>query len=280
MGCSSSNRNILTDKQLSNIKGQILYITNGQTDYDKDKKHKADSDLMTTTYYLDPPLKYVDLEDRENIYKFLHKYNIRYVFTSPMLRCLETTFHLIKDHPWNFCINIIVHPLLTEVISGTYDLSVNTCVKKETFRKTSNIIFDWSVFERLYPTPQLQEAYFLDFIDNYDKNDKEVIDIIGQLYEESTYDNLVNLMEHFKKQGKKPESLKSAYNRGLNFKNYLKGFINRHFLLKSDKVLIVTHQNFLKISNTVGAYSKLEDVTNSVQDDDVGNLEIFSININ
>jgi broad specificity phosphatase PhoE len=233
-------------------KGQVLYIRHGETHYNSFlEKSETKKDVQTDEKFLDCSLNEEGREQAHKLAENLKNLNFKYVFCSPLNRCLETIQLSLKAHPRRENIIVYVHPLITEVVNGAQDLSKNFSKKKEIFNSDSDVKFDWTLFDLLYDG-QSQETYFLDFVDNIFEGDEEILKIIKKLKSGDHREGLYNkFLSYFIYNDKRPESLAHLFERSNNFKQFLRIFLddNKH-LIKDEKILVVTHSAFIRMSTT------------------------------
>jgi broad specificity phosphatase PhoE len=266
-----------------NTNGNILYIRHGQTYYNQSEKLYIKHELNTNPDFLDCQLNDYGRKQAEEAQQTINKLNIKYVFSSPLLRCLETTHHALKTHPNKRAIVVLVHPLVTEIVNGVQDYNVSIEEKKKQFNMETEIKFDWSYFDAAFPDPRHREIYFLEFTDNV-KPEEEIAlnEIILDLLKASSKEKLVRFAKFFytPEHEKRPETIKSVHNRGLKFKKYLREFLKDNLLKDDEKILVFSHSSFIMVSNSEKAYSIGYDV--SEYPDDCfkpKNLEMLSVNI-
>jgi broad specificity phosphatase PhoE len=267
-----------------NSNGNILYIRHGETYYNKGEPSGLEAN--TNPDYLDCPLNETGKQQAEAVQQSLNKLKLKYVFSSPLMRCLETTYIALKTHPQRDSIVVIVHPLITEIVNCTHDFNVSFEDKKKLFNMESEVKFDWSYFESVYPEPKYREVYFLDYVDNVRPEDQAAYDEVkAELLEGNSKDKLIKLVKvlHNKKGQRRFESIKSVFNRGLKFKQYLRDLLKDVQLEGDEKVLVFTHSTFIMVTNSEKAKSiSYEDCQYPEYPDDCykpKNLEILSINI-
>jgi bisphosphoglycerate-dependent phosphoglycerate mutase len=156
-------------------KGKFLYIRHGETDYNvKLNSTKNVKEVQVDETFLDSSLCDDGIKQAEGLGEKLKTLNIKYVFCSPLNRCLETTFISLKDHPFKENITILIHTYITEVIHGAQDLSKNIWKKKELYNENSEIKCDWRHFDCDFPNEKDSEFYFLNFINNIEENDDDI----------------------------------------------------------------------------------------------------------
>lgn len=235
-------------------KGQVIYIRHGETYYNKILENSEfKKDVQTDEFYLDCNLNEEGRKQADKLAEDLKYLKFKYVFCSPLNRCLETIYAGLKSHPRRENITVYVHPLITEVINGVQDLPKNLSKKKEIYNFNSDVKFDWSIFDLLYDE-QNKETYFLDFVDNLFEDDEEIVNIINKIKSEDNIDKngLYNkFLSHFIYNDKRPETLAHLFDRTNSFKLFLRNFLDDNkYLAKDEKILVVTHSAFIRMSTT------------------------------
>ncbi len=265
--------------------GNVLYIRHGQTKYNQACLTTSKELLRSLPEYLDCPLSDQGIKQSTELSECLNTFNVKYVFCSPLLRCLQTCLYSLEEHPKKESLSVIVHPFITETVGGMHDYSLKIIEKQENFSETSKIKFDWSVFNSMFETQTQRELYYLTFTDSLDEGDSKAKSIFKNLFEwngktnyESIRDLLSELAEHYVSLKQKPESLKGMFNRNLKFKQFLKE--NYIPLLKEDeKILVFTHSAFTRLSTSKLAY-EMEVISDYPEDClRLNNCEVLSMNI-
>lgn len=271
-------------------RGAILYIRHAQSKFNLDTRTIITEDeAKHSKEYLDAKLTETGIEQAENLSRQINSLKIKYVFCSPMLRCLQTCFYSLKNHPQKEQIKVLVHPLITETVNCNHDFSRSVKLKKQLFGLESEVKFDWSVFDFYFPEENSQESFFVDYIDCLleDENVKGLFDKLR--HPEAFKDN--ELMDSLKielnllyaKKKIRPESIKRMFLRNLEFKEYLNKFFkeNGHpWNIKEEKVLVYTHSNYIQTANSKMAYG-LEKMDHFPEDSYKPlNCEVISIFLN
>lgn len=233
--------------------GPILYIRHGKTEYNQLCKHTPKDQARTKVEYLDCPLNSEGILQAEEISKNIRNMRVKKVFCSPLYRCLETCLAALKDHPESKNVQVVVHPFISEVISGVHDFSRKIRMKMEKFNENSEIKFDWSLFDSYYSDENSKENYFVNFIDvtNEDESLKKLVASIKLENSEESDKLIAEIIQKFWNQKKRPEPLKHIFNRNLEFKKHLKQLE----LEENEKVLVFTHSVFIQMSTSKLAYA-------------------------
>jgi bisphosphoglycerate-dependent phosphoglycerate mutase len=279
---------ILNDnKQLydKTTNGNILYIRHGESKFNN-FAHLKNSEVESKRIkeFIDCDLSDLGVTQSEDLSKEISQMKIKYVFCSPLLRCIKTCYNSLKNHPDKDNIIVIIHPLITETINCNHDFSVDILNKKKLFNIKSEIKFDWSLFDEYYPQESVQESYYLDFIDTL-LDEEKVINIKKRMRENDNYKNnklmqnlAIELSVFYSEREKRPETLRKLFERNLKFKLYLKEFLNKNTQLKeNEKVVVYTHSNFIMLSISKICFSL--DIIETFPDDcyKPNNCEIISI---
>ena len=261
-------------------KNKFLYIRHGETNFNKDIKlnKKLYFEFKKDLKYLDINLNEQGIKDAINCAQILKKFNIINIYSSPLNRCLQTSKIICEQ--LNLNNKIIVHPLLNEIIESINDFIFDINEKKLIYNEK---FFDWNLYNKLLDSNFKQNFYFIEYLDNLNIN---IIKNIKQEFlnninnKNKIKENLINLIKLENKKFKKLESLNHLFYRNLQFKKYLR---NKYSLDKNinNKVLIITHSNFIKISTSQLIYN-LKDAGKYFPKDSyqAKNCEILSININ
>jgi len=254
---------LFKENNQNSSQSSILYIRHGETMFNK-KIHE-----LKTMHFVNEE-KYIDcsiIEDHENIKSLAEKLSqldFKYVFTSPMNRCLETINLALKSHPKRQNISIFIHPLISEHISGSqHNICLNIEGKKKIYNK--ELKFDWKYFD-LYnkenPKYKNENMFYFNFIDS--KNIIENFDSLGEKLEkgynfENINEFLLAATAHNKK-GFHPESFNALNTRCKKFKDFLRGFVKENKIdLSKEKILIFTHSGVIKLSS-----SKIAEKSNDI----------------
>jgi broad specificity phosphatase PhoE len=255
--------------------GQILYVRHGITEYNKMLEILPHKQVQLCNKYIDCKLAKEGQDQAKMLNKELSTLNLKYVFCSPLNRCLETAFISLKDHPNVDQIEIIVYPLLSEVIHGSQDLPIDLKGKKAKYNEFSEIKVNWQYFDEIVSDFN-QDNYFLSFLDNGIENN-DIIEIINKIKRKSDDNYLIELLSKYLNANKRPESLKHLFNRNIEFKEFLKKFLLNKPINKDEKVVVITHSAFIRMSSSLLGVTK----DNCYPDDCYrsGNCEVVSIKI-
>jgi broad specificity phosphatase PhoE len=246
-----------------NDSGKLLYIRHGQTHFNKFSHDFSEEEAKIKIEFLDCPLSDHGKDQSKNLSEKVKNYKIKYIFCSPLHRCLETCLISLNNHPDKENLKIIIHPLITETVHCIHDFSKRIFEKKENFNKAkTGLEFDWSLFDSLHENEVHGETYFMDFMDNFPVEENEYIhDLFKKIKNEEHYKNkkheevenyLLEFSNFAAEKKKRPESLKNMFNRNLKFKEFVKSLEQQ--LMEDEKILVYTHSCFMQISTSREAY--------------------------
>jgi len=263
-----------------NTNGKILYIRHGQTNYNKNSNKSNLNIISTKPEYIDCDLNEKGIEQTNKLSNQIIKFKIEQIYVSPLSRALHTALILFKNHPDKDKIIIKIHPLITEVISGVHGFVFDIQNSKKIYNMDNEIKFDWSIFDSYYKSYIDQDLFFLNFIDCFsEKKLKEKLDKIYSFYGK---DNLKIKLGEFAKSRvdsgfKRFETLNHLFKRNLEFKKFLYETHKNNLNDINNKIIIITHSAFTKISTSKKAY--LEELKSIFPNDcyKINNCEIISI---
>lgn len=281
---------LLKNSFVNNASEKIVLIRHGET-LKNALKTKLDVNNINLLQFIDVPINDKGMQQTKNISKVINELNIESVYVSPLYRTLQTAFFLLQNHPQKNKIKVIVHPLLLES-SYTKNSFISDFKKsKKEFNENSFIKFDWSIFDKYFPSLKSQWLYFLNWIDNQDilkyiNTDKDPFKNLSDSDDFSLNKNEVKIaFEQFNKllSENKIERLESLYGLYQRFEKFKKEIKEKHketLNNKDKKILVITHSAILKIiqikfdNNTNKKSNKLPDNIFLPK-----NCEIISINI-
>ena len=162
-----------------NLEGKIIFIRHGETDYNIDINKKG-SKIKFDINYLDGHLNSNGEKQAENSSDKFNNIDIEAIYVSPLYRTLESAFILFKNHPKKDNIQLIVHPLLTEVVSSMNNFTDDIEIKKSIYNEKSEIKVDWSLFDEEFKTKEEQNFYYLNYVNLLPKEKYD--DIKNKLY--------------------------------------------------------------------------------------------------
>jgi phosphohistidine phosphatase SixA len=262
-------------------KGPVLYIRHGETWYNKESAKKPDEDMSIRNCikFLDCELSDKGTSQAKQLSHNLKNIKFKIAFSSPLMRCLQTTYLALRDNPQRENIRVIVHPLISETINGVHDYSRNIENKKKIFNMQSIVKFDWTLFDQNFSTTQSQDTYFLRWVDSCTDDNTYLKDLINKMKINCTDSLLEEFASYHMKIKVRPESYKTMFYRNLEFKDYLKDFLTDYKLDDSEKLVIFTHSSFSQISTSKLAYGMEKIDTLPLDSYKPSNCEIITMNI-
>ena len=240
MGCKIGNYKIIN----SNIKprfsqdltGKFLFMRHGKTTFNSDHEKNRQINISYIDCHLSPK-GIQQVRAKQNI---INNISIEKVYVSPFYRALQTAYILLENHPNLSNIPIIVHPKIAEIGGCTHDFILDIKQNKADFNLDSKVKFDWNLFDEY-----IRSEIYNDLRKLYDNNKNEL------------FQQALEKFARFRIQYKKKfESIKHEYNRFLDFKNNLKNEHSINLKDKNQKILIISHSSFIKISTSPGPYKE------------------------
>lgn len=236
----------------------ILYIRHGKTTYNKDADFLDDVENALTAHkirwdekYLDDRLNEEGIQQAKDLAKQLKSIKVYKVFCSPLRRCIETCLNALSSHPQKKSIEIVIHPLLTEITHTIHDGSSSIPEKIAFYSKNSDLKIDWSNMKNLDHTYNYR---YLNNMPQMNSNDNGFCDNSNVKFADI-------IKECFTKTKKRPESIDSAFLRANEFKDFLcKNVLDDVNGTKEidGKVLVFSHSGFIRVS-TLSRYFKFND---------------------
>jgi len=231
------------DKTLNN---PFIYVRHAQTNYNVFPEDvKQSQKIRLEEKYLDCELSEIGRMQAAKFAETIKNFDIKYVFSSPLSRCLETCVLSLKGHKDSNQIEIIVHPLLNEIISSTQTITRPIKNKKEKYNQTSEIKFTWDLFDKCFPDEAEKDYYFLEYVDNPIVDSQA--DLIRQIKYNPSEGQISQFLGAFWMHGVRPETFDSLQRRTVQFRNFLLDFIKEKQLKDTDKILIYTHLGFIRM---------------------------------
>jgi broad specificity phosphatase PhoE len=263
--------------------GQVLFIRHGETDYNKFLLENPSKETQLNQQFKDCSLSEKGKLQSLELSRKIKDLRIKYVFCSPLNRCLETTFNALKNHPQKEQIVVMVHPYISEIVHSFHDVSGSISSKKEIYNENSEVKFTWELFDSYFPENGNEnvninaDTYFLNFIDNtipekLDLKDKFIINNVS----------IVTLLGYFIYKDERPESLTHLQKRTKYFLQFLNEFmINKKEELEKngEKIVVVTHSAFIRL--TTSLKGKMMKKIDTYPDDcyKPDNCEVISVNL-
>lgn len=273
--------------------GQLIFLRHPETIYNVYKRSVPKNLIECFTDYIDCCLSEKGNKQIEKLKDKLKSYKIKYIFTCPLFRCLQTCELVFKDHPDRENIKVIINPWIISKIHSLDDFSINIHTKQKNFstNSSSKIKYDWDFFNSLYTTEDEREFFYLNMIDDLNNKEIEYVNKIEKIYkkfkEEYTsnvnqrlsneFELMLKELAVFLAKTKSGESLNHVLKRCIKFKNHLKKYTIH--LSENEKILIFTHSSFTKIFSSKSAY-EMEYIADFPSDGtNISNCDILSMNI-
>jgi len=241
-----------------NLEGKIIFIRHGETDYNIDIVKKG-SKIKFDINYLDGHLNTNGEKQAEKSSNIFNNIDIEAIYVSPLYRTLESAYILFKNHPKKNNIQLIVHPLLTEVVSSMNNFTDDIDIKKNIYKEKSEIKVDWSLFDEEFKTKEEQNFYYLNYVNLLPKEKYDIIK--NKLYNslntgkmKETISELGKMISDLKM--KRIESLDHLFNRTVKFKEYLKEKYKNSMNDPSKKIIIISHSCYGQIFTSKECYGK------------------------
>ena len=243
-------------------KGKILMMRHGETFFNSDPDKTA---RLTSTKYIDPKLTEKGIEQSKSIQDTLNKLSFETIYISPMYRALQTLSYALENHPDLANIKVVVHPLVNEVTSCVQDYIYDIKKTKNDFNKiNSKLNVDWSIFDENVKNIKWDENfYYFDNFDCFEDSKKEEMYLkLKNLYDNNDFDSLKNELANLAKiryaQKKRFESLKHMQGRFNKFCEFLKEKHKETMDISDKKILIVTHDSFIKCATDRTVYETID----------------------
>lgn len=231
---------------------RILLLRHGNSDYNTISEVFSKSGNTTIPFHkytnsnilTDSPLSFQGQIEIRNTSKCLEDFPIKYIFVSPLRRCLESSYFLTKDRI-NNKFEIIVEPELRENLMSHNDLPIYW-KKAIGLNRYSN--YDFREMKKCLK----DEFWFVKFlVENEDF--KENIKTVERFVDKNNFDQekmkyISNMMRKgFPKSIEESEQLTKRTiilkEKLKNFVNYKKVFENK--IIKDHEILLISHFNFI-----------------------------------
>ena len=258
---------------------KFIFMRHGQTHYNANnsKSIKCNPD------YADSHLSEKGINQAKSRRNELNKLDFEVIYVSPYYRALQTMIYSLENHPNVENIIAYVHPKIAELAGMMHDFILDINQTKKDFNMNSKIKVDWSIFNEY--TKNLKYGENLFFLDNWnliEENKKmEISNKLNQIYEKGDKElyrkEASNIVKERFKTGLKFESYKHAYERFIDFKNFL---IDKHkdtISNKNKKIFVISHKIYISIATSSCSYT--DDTIKKVSRDclSLNNCEIAPI---
>ena len=273
---NKSSNNKIFEK---NLDGKIIFIRHGETDYNIDFSKKG-AKIKYDINYLDGHLNSNGKKQAEKSSILFQNLDIEAIYVSPFYRTIESANILFKNHPKKNNLEIIIHPLLTEVVSSMNNFTDDIEIKKNLYNEKSEIKIDWSLFDEEFKTKEEQNFYYMKYVN---------------LLSKEKYDNIKNKMYNSYKAGKmkesisdlgkiiselkmkRIESLEHLFDRAIKFKEYLKDKYKNSMNDYNKKIIIISHSCFGQMFTSKECIGKKNIKEYPKDCCDMGNCEAISV---
>ena len=243
------NKNNKTELYFSH---KFYFMRHGETIYNsiKDKSAKYNPE------YADCHLSDKGIQQAKSKQNFLNKLDIEIIYVSPYYRALETMKYALENHPNLEYIIVFVHPKIAELSGMMHEFILDIKQTKKDFNMNSKIKVDWSIFDEYVKTLKYGENLF--FFDNWnliEENKKlEISKKLNELYQNGDINlykkEVSKIIEERYKSGLKFESYKHAYERFIDFKNFLYDKYKDKINDKNKKIIAISHKLFISIATS------------------------------
>jgi len=244
------NQKINKQEYSLDSKGKFLFIRHGQTICNSDKNNK---ERKINPDYLDSHLSEKGIKQAKELNNIIKNFKIEAIYVSPLYRSLETVKYMLKSIS-NFKGEIIVHPLIIECPNCIDDFIYDINETKNDFK---DLNVNWNIFYDFVKKYQKwnENFYYFEYFNRLtdsQKNNKyqKLLDLYNRKEMNILKKVIVNEMPKiiFNKEGLQPfESFKHVYSRFLEFKNFLREKYKDSLDNIDNKVIIVTHGDFLGV---------------------------------
>ena len=233
-------------------KYKFYFMRHGETIYNTIK----DKSIKYNPNYADCHLSQKGINQSISKQSFFNKLEIEAIYVSPYYRAIETMEYSFQNHPNAKNIIAYVHPCLSELSGMMQEFILDIKETKKNFNMNSQIKVNWDIFDDYINKIKYKEHLF--FMDNWDlieenKRD-EIYNKLNALYEKGDKDLYKNevskIIEERYKTKLKFESYKHAYQRFIDFKNYLYDKHKNTLNDKERKIIAISHKLFISIATS------------------------------
>ena len=236
----------------SNTKYKFYFMRHGETIYNSIK----DKSVKYNPNYADCHLSQKGISQSISKQKFFNKFDIEVIYVSPYYRAIETMQYCFQNHPNAKNIIAYVHPKLAELSGMIQEFILDIKQTKKSFNMDSKIKVNWNIFDEYLKEIKYKEHLF--FMDNWDlieeKKRDEIYNKLDALYEKGDMDlykkEVSKIIEERFKTKLKFESYKHAYQRFIDFKNYIYNNHKNSMIKLESKIIAISHKLFISIATS------------------------------
>ena len=249
---------ISNDKSLKLYK--FYFMRHGETWYNlsKEKSVKWNSE------YADCHLSEKGIKQAKSTQNFFNKLDIEIIYVSPYYRCLQTMTYAFENHPNVKNIIAYVHPNIAELAGMMHEFILDISQTKKDFNMNSKVKVNWDIFDNYVKNLKYGENLF--FFDNWnlieDKKKLEISDKLNKIYEKGDMklykEEISKILKERYKIRPKFESYKHAYERFIDFKNYLYEKHKDSIDNKNKKIIAISHKLFISIASSSSGFESDE----------------------
>ena len=241
-----------------NLKGKIIFIRHGETNYNNDFNKKGFK-IKGNIQYIDGHLNAKGERQAIDSSKKFKLLDIEDVYVSPLFRTLQSATLIFKNHPNKNNIILHVHPLLTEIVSSVNNFVLDIEGTKKIFNMNSEIKVDWEIFDKEFKTPKEQNFFYFNYINLLPKEKTE--EIKNKLFDSYGTPKIKENFAEFGKlivdlKMKRIESLDSLFKRAVLFKIFLKEKYKNSMKNTNRKIVIISHSCFGQMFTSKECYNK------------------------
>ena len=233
-------------------KHKFYFMRHGETIYNSIKDKSAKYNPL----YADCHLSNEGILQSKSKQSFFNKLDIEAIYVSPYYRAIQTMQYCLETHPNADKIIAYIHPNLAELSGMMHEFILDIKKKKKDFNMNSKIKVNWSIFDDYISKIKYKENLF--FMNNWDLIDEskrdEYYNKLNDLYEKGDMDlykkEVSKIIEERFKTKLKFESYKHAYQRFIDFKNYIYNNHKNSMIKLESKIIAISHKLFISIATS------------------------------
>ena len=203
-------------------------------------KAEISEEYRLAVKYIDTQLHEQGIQECLTLQSSLNEFNIQYVFTSPLLRSMETTKLVLLAHPNRNNIRIIVHPLLIEFLSASNDFPQNLEETRKRYEGIPELNFDFHLFDGY----EIPEQFYMEYLK--EENREIIKNLMGKTPGDKAFVDYV-LMAYKQIYPEKLEETDNPRIRLDKFLLYMQNFMQEAGITGAQDILIVTHSRLMKL---------------------------------